>query len=331
MSSKENILITGANGFIGRNLCESLYDKGYVIKAAIRDIKGYEQLHPDIEKFIIGDIVATDLNIVLRQIDTVIHLAARVHILKKTATNSLSEFQRVNVAGTERLAKEAAINGVRRFIYVSSIGVNGSQTKNSPFTEESIPNPYDPYTYSKWDAEQILYKIARDTGLEVVILRPPLVYGPNAPGNFGRLIRLIRLIKRGIFLPLGSIKNKRSFIYIGNLVDAIIKCIEHPDAANQTFLVSDGQDVSTPDLIRMLAKSMGKKARLFPCPVSLLKMIGKITGKSDEIERLVSSLRIDSAKICRELNWTPPFTMEQGLKETAVWFKKHAHAKSQRR
>lgn len=312
------VLVTGANGFIGRNLCESLYNKSYVIKVAIRDIKGCEQLHPDIEKFIIGDIVATDLNIVLRQIDTVIHLAARVHILKKTVTNSLSEFQRVNVAGTERLAKEAAINGVRRFIYVSSIGVNGSQTKNSPFTEESIPNPYDPYTHSKWEAEQALYKIAQDTGLEIVILRPPLVYGPNAPGNFGRLMRLI---SRGIFLPLGSIKNKRSFIYLGNLVDAIIKCIEYPNAANQTFLVSDGQDVSTPELIRMIAKAMGKKARLFPCPAPLLKMIGKVAGKSSEVERLTGFLQIDSAKIRKTLNWTPPYTIKEGISKTVLSYK----------
>lgn len=309
-----SILVTGTNGFIGRNLCKELLYRGWQVKGVVRSTSkndlpvGVEPIEVETIDHVVqwGDI--------LSKIDVVIHLAARVHILKEIEDNPIYEFRKINVLGTERLASASACAGVKRLIFISSIGVNGESTNGNFFLEEDSPNPSNAYALSKWEAEQVLHKVAQDTAkLDIVVLRPPLVYGMNAPGNFDRLIRLI---KSGMPLPFNRLKNKRSLIYIDNLVDAIIKCIEHPDAANQTFLVSDGQDVSTPELIRMIARAMGKKAILFQCPVSLLKMAGKVSGKSAEVERLVNSLQIDSTKIRKTLNWTPPFTMEEGILET---------------
>ncbi|MCX5704142.1 MAG: GDP-mannose 4,6-dehydratase, partial [Candidatus Omnitrophica bacterium] len=192
-------------------------------------------------------------------------------------------------------------------------GVNGEFTDTKPFTEYDIPNPVGAYAVSKWEAEQALRKVAENTGMEVVILRPPLVYGPDAPGNFGRLIHLIQL---GLPIPLGDIKNSRSFIYLGNLVDAIITCISHPLAAGETFLVSDGQDVSTPDLIKMIASAMNKKLVLFSLPPSILKGLCRIMGKAEELEKLTGTLLVDSSKIRNMLGWRPPFTLEEGIRET---------------
>lgn len=237
--------------------------------------------------------------------------------MNDTATDPLSAFRQINVAGTERLARMAAINGVKRFVYVSSIKVNGEGCEK-PFTEHDIPAPDDPYGVSKWEAEQTLHKVADDTGLEVVILRPPLVYGLEVKANF---LSLLKLFDRAIPMPLSSINNLRSLICVENLVDAIITCITHPKAVGQTYLVSDGKDVSTPELIRRAAAALGRPARLFPFPPSLMRFVGKLFGKSDAVERLIGSLTIDSSKIRRELGWKPPYTMEQGLKETAEWFK----------
>lgn len=249
----------------------------------------------------------------LKGIDCIIHLAAHVHIMREASGDPFTVFRKVNAGGTSLLVRMAADAGVKRFIFLSTVKVNGEITGDNPFTEDHTPHPQDPYAISKWEAEQALHNISDATGLEIVILRPPLVYGQGVKANF---LRLLDMVNKNIPLPLSLVNNKRSMIYIGNLVDAIIKCVEHPDAANQTFLVSDGLDVSTPDLIRMIACAMGKKARLFPCPVSLLKMMGKVAGKSAEIERLVNSLQIDSTKIRKILNWTPTFTMAEGILET---------------
>jgi len=261
---------------------------------------------------------ATDWSDALTGVDTVVHLAARVHVMNDISSDPLSAFRQVNVAGTERLARMAAQAGVRRFIYISSVKVNGEGCEK-PFTERDIPVPEDPYGVSKWEAEQALQKISAETGLEVVIIRPPLVYGPGVKANF---LSLFKIVVRGIPLPLSSIENLRSFIYIGNLVDAIIKCVEHPDAVNKTFLVSDGQDVSTPDLIRRTAKALELPARLFPVPVSFMRLAGKLSGKGGVVNRLMGSLIVDSTKIRRDLGWKPPFTLEEGLAETARWFKR---------
>lgn len=260
----------------------------------------------------------TDWKGALEGVHIVIHLAARVHVMKETAVNPLIEFRKINTAGTERLAYMASVASVRRLIYVSSIGVNGKCTKDNPFTEKSSLDPYDPYTISKLEAEKALKKIEMETGLEVVIIRPPLVYGPSNIGNF---IRLLRLVNSGLPIPLATVSNRRSFIYVGNLVDAIIACLEHPAAANQTYLVSDGEDISTPELIRHLANMIGKPARLLPIPTIMLRLAGWLTRKSAEVDRLLDSLVIDSSKIRRELGWVPPYSMEQGLRETVDWFK----------
>ncbi|MEW6117620.1 MAG: SDR family oxidoreductase [Nitrospirota bacterium] len=310
------ILITGANGFVGRALCKVLFDAGLSVRGAVRKRENASSFHDDLIS--IGDIGRdTKWEEALQGIDTVVHLAARVHVMKDASLDSLGEYRRVNAEGTYRLARKAAESGVRRLVYVSTIKVNGEQTNNIPFTESDEPNPQDAYAISKLEAEQSLREIAQKTGLEVVVLRPPLVYGPGVSANF---FKLLELIDAGIPLPLGRVRNSRSLIYIGNLVDAIVRCVQHPSAANKVFLVSDGEDLSTPELIRRLASALNKPAHLVPFPSSLLRLAGAITGRSDEIKRLADSLRIDNSKIRTELNWTPPFTVDEGLKHTAEWF-----------
>lgn len=315
------IIVTGANGFVGRTMCRRALEKGLQVRGTVRSAKDADSLPVGVETVQINSIGPdTDWSSAFTDVDTVIHLAARVHMTNDTAPDPLAAFREVNVAGTERLARMAAKAGVKRFIYLSSVKVNGEGSQ-VPYSEQDTPMPSDPYGISKLEAEQVLNSIADSTNLEVIILRPPLVYGPHVKANF---LRLLELIRKGIPLPLALINNKRSMIYLENLVDAIAKCIEHPNAANQTFLVSDGQDISTPDLIKMIAKEMGKRANLIPFPPAVLKMIGKITGKGAEIDRLTGSLQIDSSKIRTLLNWNPPYTVEEGISETVKWYLKQA-------
>ena len=270
----------------------------------------------------------TDWTGVLENVDTIVYLAARVHVMQETSTDPLDEYRRVNTYGTERLAYMAAKAGVRRIIYLSTIKVNGEKTPPHPsplpqgergyFREDAMPAPQDHYAISKWEAEQILGRIAGETGFEVVIIRPPLIYGPGVGGNFKRLLGRVN---NGVPLPLSRVNNRRSLIYLGNLVDAIVTCIDHKDAEGQTFLVSDGEDISTPDLIRIIARAMGKRPGLIPFPLPLLKVIGRVSGKSAEIERLTGSLCIDNSKIREVLGWKPPYTMEEGIRETVRWYK----------
>ena len=321
--------MTGVTGFIGKALCKRVALNGWQVRGTIRSMEQTVVLPTGVEVVQIKSIGRdTDWSDALFGVDAVVHLAARVHVMRDVVADPLSAFRLVNVAGTERLARVAAMNGVKRFVFVSSIKVNGEACEK-PFTEHDIPAPKDPYGVSKWEAEQVLHKIAEDTGLEVVIIRLPLVYGPGVKANF---LSLFKIVDRGIPLPLANVNNHRSLIDLGNLVDAITTCISHPNAAGQTYLVSDGEDVATPELIQRVAAALGRPARLFPFPPSLMRFAGKFFGKSDAVERLLGSLTIDSSKIQRELGWKPPYTMEQGLKETAEWFKeKHAHAKPQRR
>ncbi len=308
------ILVTGANGFVGEVLCRKLVERGFEAKGAVRS--AHIPLAPGVEKIVAGSIdSSTDWSSALKGIDCVIHLAARVHVMKEESPDPLAEFRRVNAEGTRRLALAAAERGVKRLVYVSSIKVNGEATKGEPCSEQVAPNPQDPYALSKWEAEQSLLEISRETGLEIVILRPPLVYGPGVGGNF---IRMLEWIKKGIPLPLGSVKNRRSMIHVENLADALILCSTHPDAKNETFLVSDSECISTPDLIRMLSEKMGREARIFPFPVPLLHVLGRLTGKSAEIERLTGSLEIDSSKIRQKLGWKPPHSILDGLKDTVL-------------
>ena len=303
-------LVTGASGFVGKSLISALFNAGYSICAATRDsnvlIKNTEVVTVD---EINND---TDWSSALLNVDVVIHLAARVHVMDEYVKNSLAEFRRVNVQGTRHLAESAAKAGVKRFVFVSSVKVNGDHTI-LPYTELDEPSPQDAYGVSKWEAEQVLQKILVQTKMEVVIVRPPLVYGAGVKGNFAQMIKVLH---KGIPLPLASVKNLRSFIYVENLVDALILCATHPNAAGQTYLVCDGQDISTPDLLRKLSSAAGRLARLLPLPLALMRLAGRLFGKSDQIDKLVGSLQVDSSKIRRELGWKPPFTLDEGLKET---------------
>jgi nucleoside-diphosphate-sugar epimerase len=312
------MLVTGANGFVGSALCAALKNKGHTVRAAVRDPARFAIDGCEIVRVPVLD-ADTDWGEALSGMTTVIHLAARVHVMRDDASDPLEEFRRVNVAGTEHLARSAAASGVKRLVYVSSIKVNGEATSgDSKFTEADTPSPQDPYGVSKYEAEQALHRIAEETGLEVVIVRPPLVYGADVKGNFAQMLRVLA---RGIPLPLASVRNLRSLVYVENLADALIRCATHPAAAGQTYLVSDGEDVSTPGLLRQLGDAMGRPARLFPWPAALLKLAGRLVGKADQVERLLGSLQVDSGKIRRELDWMPPYTLQQGLQATAEWYR----------
>jgi len=308
------ILITGVNGFVGSALCMEAVARGFDVRGATRNVCdspiGFENIA-------VGDINAdTEWHSALLNCDVVIHLAARVHIMSETVDDSLSEFRLVNTTGTECLARCAATSGVKRLVYVSSIKVNGEETSDDvAFCEQDQPNPQEAYGISKWEAEQALHRVAAETGMEVVIVRPPLVYGPGVKGNFAQMLRVVTM---GIPLPFAGVKNQRELIYVGNLVDALITCATHPAAAGNTYLVGDGESVSTPYLLRGLAKAIGVSSRVFAWPVGLLKLMGALLGKADQVERLFGSLQVDSSKIRRELGWEPPYRLQEGLNKTVV-------------
>ncbi len=308
-------LITGANGFVGKALCAELLRRGETVTAAVRAPSSVV----DVEPIVVGAIDgATDWRVALCDVDVVIHLAARVHVMKDDAADPLTAFLNVNLHGTENLARQAAQAGVKRFVYVSSIKVNGEGTTgNSPYSESDQPNPQDPYGVSKWRAEQALQRIAQESGLEVVVVRPPLIYGTGVKGNF---ISLMNAIDSGIPLPLAGAKILRSLLYVGNLVDALIACAQLPEAAGQTYLLSDGEDVSTAMLVEKIAAALGKKCRSFYFPPSVVRAAAAIFGRSAQVDRLFGSLQVSNQKIRNELGWHPPFTLEQGLRATADWY-----------
>ena len=317
-TGKIRFLVTGANGFIGQALCDVLLQHGHDVRGAVRH--SGVVLSSGVTRVVVGEINnQTDWSAVLADVDIIIHLAARVHVMHESSQDTLGEFRRTNVAGTEHMASSAAASGVQRMVFVSSVKVNGEETlPGHYFNEFDIPMPRDPYGISKWEAEQALHRVERETNLEIVIVRPPLVYGVGVKGNFAQMLKVLA---KGIPLPLASVTNLRSLVYIGNFVDALEKCAIHPAAAGNIFLVSDGEDVSTPELLRQLGKAMGHPARLLSCSPELLKFAGRLFGKSTKIERLVGSLQVDSSKLRHELNWHPPFTMQQGLKATAESYK----------
>ena len=304
------VLVTGASGFIGRAVVGALdVHCGNVVGAMRRPIDARWAVPSPF----LGD--DADWRVPLEGCTVVVHAAGRAHVLNDRIADPLGEFRRVNVAGTLQLAEQAAAMGVRRFIFLSSIGVNGATTAlGSSFSEVDQPNPCNPYAFSKWEAEQGLLRMAADNGMDVVIIRPPLVYGPRAPGNFGSLIRWLR---RGVPLPLGAIHNQRSLVALDNLVDLIVTCSTHPAAANQTFLVSDGEDVSTSELLRRMGRAMGRPARLIPVPASWLKLAAAMVGKPDVAQRLCGSLQVDIEKTRRLLGWTPPLSLDEGLRRAA--------------
>lgn len=310
------VLVTGASGFVGRALCCALHARGYQVRGAVRDPASAADLPAElipVRRFDGG----APWPVLLDDVDVVIHLAARVHVMKDTAADPLAEFRAVNVAGTEAIARAAAERGVTRLVYVSSIKVNGEHTHGAPFTERDAPRPQDPYGTSKWEAEQTLRALAHETGLAVTIVRPPLVYGPQVRGNF---LRLLKLVRSGIPLPFGAVNNRRSMIYVGNLVDALIACSTVGKAAGRTYLASDGEDLSTAALLDQVGRAMHKRTRLWHIPIRWLRAAGLCAGRGDEISRLVDSLCVDSSALRAELGWRPPYSVVQGVQETVHWF-----------
>ena len=304
------ILITGATGFIGRNLTEYLLkNSNHRLVAAVRDT-ATACLPAAVKLEQIEDITKkADWSTTLNGIDIVIHLAARAHFTSDNSSGPSSELYRVNVKSTLNLARQAVEAGVKRFIVLSSIGVNGNST-TTPFTETDPPNPIEPYAASKLAAEQGLQQLSATSEMELTIIRPPLVYGPNAPGNFARLIYWVNM---GIPLPFGSIQNKRSLIAVENLINLITICIDHPGAANQLFVVCDGDDLSTTELLNHIANSLNIRSRLLPVPPKLLVTGLKLLGKGGHARQLCCSLQIDHSKAQDLLGWTPPVTVAEGL------------------
>ena len=314
------ILVTGASGFVGGGVIKRLNEQSnfHPVAAIRREITGLPESVAQVR--VQGLAVDTDWSLALKGIDHVVHAAARVHVMDDMAADPLSEFRQVNVLGTLSLARQAAAVGIKRFVFISSIKVNGEVTSaNKPFTPKDQPAPVDPYGVSKMEAEQGLYELADETGMEIVIIRPVLVYGPGVKANF---LRMMSWLDKGIPLPLASIDNKRSLVALDNLVDLIITCIEHPAAANQTFLVSDGADLSTSGLLSRIGSGLGKPARLIPFPVWLLHATANLLGKSDISQRLCSSLQVDISTTRSLLGWSPPISVDEALHKTAQHFLK---------
>ena len=301
------VLVTGARGFIGGHLCAHLVAAGWRVQGSQRG--GPDGLLEGIEYHNSGDIDgSTDWRPLLVGIDAVVHLAARVHVLRDTEPDPLVAFRRVNVAGTERLARQAADAGIQRFVYMSSIGALAAEQGRAG------GSPTTPYQQSKWEAEQALGRVAAETGLNLVILRPPLVYGPGAPGNFARVLAALR---RGLPLPLARVRNRRSALYVGNLVDAVSLCLRHSAAPDGIFALSDGEAVSTPELLRRLAQAYGRTPHLFPCPSELLRLGGRLAGHAATVDSLIGDLVVDDSAIRDRLGWRPPYDMITAMAATA--------------
>ncbi len=308
-------MVTGASGFIGQALCDALEVQGHQVRGATR--KSPDRVQSP--AFVVGNIGPdTNWRAALAGCDAVVHLAAHVHVMRRQAGDATDDFHRVNVQGSENLARLAARAGVRRFVFLSSVKVNGETSAERAFVETDAVMPMDAYGLSKADAEKRLRIISTETGMEVVVVRPPLVYGPGVKANF---LSLLRIVDSGVPLPFSSISNLRSLVYVGNLVHSLGACLAHPAAANRTFFVSDDHDVSTPQLIREIAAALGKKPLLFPLPPALLRGIGALTGRTEQIARLTGSLQVDISRIKSELGWKPRFSMQEGLAETVSWYR----------
>lgn len=307
------ILVTGATGFVGKAAVQRLLADGESRRVAVAVRKGGQPWPERVLPRVTGDLEpATDWSVGLEGVVVVVHCAARVHVMHDTEADPLTAFRVVNVEGTLNLARQAAAAGVKRFVFISSVKVNGESTQpGRAFTESHAPDPQDAYGVSKHEAEQGLRQLAADTGMEVVIIRPPLVYGPGVKANFAALMRAVQ---RGWPLPLGAVHNQRSLVALDNLVDFIVTCITHPQAANQTFLVSDGQDQSTTELVRGMAQAAGVPARLLPVPVWALQVGARILGKGDAVQRLCGNLQVDISKARQLLGWVPPVSVADGLR-----------------
>lgn len=312
-----NILVTGGTGFIGSHLLLALNEKNLPVTLAVRHhtSNSLNTAHKVVNVGAVDE--TTDWTDTLKEVDVVVHLAARAHQLNDQSLDPEAKFLRINCEGTRTLAKQAIAAGVKHFIFISSIGAMATLS-DTIISEESPCQPDTPYGHSKLSAETALIELCRNTQMNWTILRPTLVYGPNNPGN---MKRLFALVTKNLPLPFGSILNSRSLLYVGNLVDAIIKCIEDARAKNQTFIISDGEDLSTSELIFRMGNAMGEKTLLLPFPPSLLRLAAKMIKKEEVADRLLGSLQVDSSKIRQMLDWKPPYTVDQGLQATADWFK----------
>jgi nucleoside-diphosphate-sugar epimerase len=304
------ILLTGASGFVGRSLCQAAVNQNINVRAFLRSPQS--PIPSAVETVLLESINSPIPPTALTDIDTVIHLAARAHILDDQAADPAAEFFKINTQGTLNIAKAAIEAGIKHFIFISSIGAM-TTTSTEILTEKSPCHPDTPYGQSKLAAEQQLIELCQSSAMAYTIIRPTLVYGPGNPGN---MARLINLINKKLPIPLGSITNQRSFTYVGNLVDAILTCLTNPAAHNQTFLISDGQDLSTPELIRRLAQASGQTATLLPIPPALLTLLGQLTGQSSAIEKLLGSLAVDTTHIQTTLGWQAPYSIEEGIQAT---------------
>ncbi len=315
------ILVTGASGFLGGALVKRI-STDRILDSVVASIRGKNiPLPKSVTQIQVGEIMSTtNWSKALQGVSVVVHCAARVHVMKDKSTDPLTEFRRVNLEGTANLARQAAAAGVRRFVFLSSIKVNGEYTKaGRPFTADDVPAPKDPYGISKFEAENLLRQIGSDTGMEVVIIRPPLIYGHGVKANF---LSMMQWLVRGVPLPLAAVnQNRRSLVALDNLVDLIITCLEHPAATNQTFLVSDGEDLSTAELLMRMGSALEHPARLFYIPLALLKLGAKVFNKLSIYQRLCGSLELDITKTCQLLGWTPPVSADEGFLNAAQGFR----------
>jgi nucleoside-diphosphate-sugar epimerase len=315
------VLVTGADGFIGRALCRGLLDAGLLVRGAVRGVPDSSRgARTEVTMVCVGDVgPATDWSPALEGVDVVIHCAARAHVTEETASDAMRAYRHVNVEGTRRLAEQAALRCVHRMVLLSSIGVNGVLSRDMRrFAFDDLPDPQEDYARSKHEAEQALLEVAaRHTDLQTVIVRPPLVHGPGVKGN---MLRLMGLVRRGVPLPFGRVVNRRSLVGVQNLVDLLVACVGHPRAAGEVLLLRDDQEVSTPELLRMIGFAMDTKDRVFDLPIGLMTLVGRATGRQRELERLFGSLMVDDAHTRSLLAWRPKRSLEDGVKEMVRWY-----------